>query len=54
MEIKEICAKNNLLFIEMQDLLKDEDLEDGLHPNSKGHEKMFLRVKDFLEKNEIV
>ena len=53
-KIKKICAKNNLLFIEMQDLLKDEDLEDGLHPNSKGHEKMFLRVKDFLEDNKII
>jgi lysophospholipase L1-like esterase len=53
-KIKEICAKNNLLFIEMKDLLKNEDLEDGLHPNSNGHEKMFLRVKDFLEKNKII
>ena len=52
-KIKEICGKSGLLFIEMQDLLKDEDLEDGLHPNSKGHEKMFLRVKDFLESNKI-
>lgn len=53
-KIKEICEKNNLLFIEMQDLLRNEDLEDGLHPNSKGHEKMFLRVKDFLETKEII
>ncbi|HBI17279.1 MAG: hypothetical protein UR60_C0022G0033 [Candidatus Moranbacteria bacterium GW2011_GWF2_34_56] len=53
-KIKEICQKNDLLFIEMIDLLNEEDLEDGLHPNSKGHEKMFLRIKDFLVENKIV
>lgn len=52
-KIKEICEKNNLPFIEMLDLL-DDDLEDGLHPNSKGHEKMFLRIKEFLVENKIV
>lgn len=53
-KVKETCEKNGLLFIEMLDLLEDADLEDGLHPNSAGHEKMFLRVKDFLEENKIV
>jgi lysophospholipase L1-like esterase len=54
MKIKEFCEKNNLKFIEMQGLLNKDDLEDGLHPNAKGHEKMFLKVKDFLVKNKIV
>lgn len=53
-KIKEICSKNDLMFIEMLDLLSDDDLEEGLHPNSKGHKKIFLRVKDFLEENKIV
>lgn len=53
-KLKEICEKNKLLFIEMQDLLSNEDLEDGLHPNSIGHEKIFLRVKDALEANKII
>lgn len=53
-KIKDICAKNELLFVEMFDLLSDDDLEDGLHPNSKGHEKMFLRIKDFLAENKII
>ncbi|MBP8016769.1 hypothetical protein KAZ01_02065 [Candidatus Gracilibacteria bacterium] len=48
-KIKEICRKNNLQFIEIFDLLDNKDIDgDGLHPNSSGHEKMFLRVKDFL------
>lgn len=53
-KIKEICEKNSLLFIEMLDLLENDDLEDGLHPNSAGHEKMFMRVKDFLVVNKII
>lgn len=53
-KIKEICDKNKLLFVEMMDILNDDDLEDGLHPNSRGHEKMFLRIKDFLLDNKIV
>jgi len=53
-KIKEICEKNNLPFIEMMDLLEDEDLSDGLHPNSVGHEKMFLRIKNFLLENKII
>ncbi|MCK5459554.1 hypothetical protein KAI52_00385 [Candidatus Parcubacteria bacterium] len=52
--IKNFCAENNLPFIEMFDLLKNENLEDGLHPNSEGHKKMFIRVKNFLIKNKII
>ena len=29
-------------------------LEDGAHPNSEGHEKIFETVKDFLIQNKIV
>lgn len=52
--IKEICKNKGVLFLEMYDLLKNEDLEDGLHPNPQGHKKMFLRIKDFLLNNKIV
>ena len=53
-KLKEFCKNNGLMFIEMQDVLSKDDLVDGLHPNNKGHEKMFLRVKDFLIENKIV
>ena len=52
--IKDFCKKNNLPFIEMYGLLDKDDLDDGLHPNSAGHEKMFKRVKDFLIENKII
>lgn len=52
--IEGLCEKNSLPFIEMYGLLNKEDLEDGLHPNSAGHEKMFQRIKDFLMENKII
>lgn len=43
--IREFCLKNKLKFIEMFETLTPKDLEDGLHPNSEGHQKMFEKVK---------
>jgi len=36
----------------MIDLLDKDDLDkkDGLHPNSKGHEKIYKTVKNYLLK----
>ena len=53
-KIKEICEKNNISFLEMHDLLNDSDLMDGLHPNPAGHEKMFLRIKEFLLSEKLI
>ena len=50
--IKKVAQENGLFLIDMLDLLNDDDIEDGLHPNSRGHEKMFLRVKEFLLLNK--
>lgn len=46
--LKKVCHNEKLLFIEMGNLLNPAELDDGLHPNSKGHQKMFERVKNFL------
>ena len=46
--IKKIASKYNLPFLNLFDLLEPKDLYDGLHPNSEGHKKIFLKVKDFL------
>lgn len=47
-EIKRACQENRADYIRMDDLLSVNDLEDGLHPNSSGHEKMFERIREFL------
>jgi len=53
-KIKELCGKEKILFLEIFDKLTNADLDDGLHPNSKGHEKIFNAVKDFLIKSRII
>jgi hypothetical protein len=29
-------------------LMENDDLEDGIHPNTKWHTKIFKRVKNYL------
>ncbi len=52
--IKKFCGENKLKYIPLFDLLDKTDLEDGLHPNSKGHQKISETVKDFLIENKIL
>ena len=51
--IEKLCEKEGLVFISMFDLLENRDFADGLHPNSKGHKKMFDRIKQRLEEENI-
>ena len=50
--------KNGIYFIEIFEKMKNlnyqELLEDGIHPNSKGHQLIFEIVKDFLIKNNLI
>ena len=48
--IKEICAEHKLQFIEINHLLNENDFADGLHPNTKGHTKLFKEIKNHLPK----
>ncbi|MBI2584129.1 MAG: hypothetical protein HYW25_05660 [Candidatus Aenigmarchaeota archaeon] len=52
--VKQVCKENDVNFIEMLDNLSKEDLEDGVHPNSGGHKKIFEIVKDYLVKEKII
>lgn len=52
--IKEISKKESLSFISISNILNNEDFEDGIPPNSKGHEKIFNEVKSFLEKENLI
>ncbi len=56
--ISSICGDKNILFVEiLDDWLKTDYqtlLDDGLHPNSAGHKKIFEVVKDFLVQNKII
>ncbi|MEL7565218.1 MAG: GDSL-type esterase/lipase family protein [Dehalobacterium sp.] len=43
--LQDIAESNGFLYIHMFDLLSNEDLDDGVHPNSLGHERMYERIK---------
>lgn len=48
--MEEVCLENKIPFLDVR-LLNNEDFDDGLHPNSEGHRKIFEKVKDFLVQN---
>lgn len=52
--IKTVCKDSNATFINIFDLLNDEDFDDGLHPNLGGHQKIFEIVKQVLIENKLV
>lgn len=47
--IRSFCNGYGVPYISMEGVLNDNDLEDGLHPNSQGHEKMFQKVLKELD-----
>ena len=49
--MKDICKENNIPYLDIFGLLDSGDFEDGLHPNTNGHEKIFIQVRNFLTKN---
>lgn len=46
--LKGISDKKGVDYLPLFDMLRNEDLADGLHPNEVGHEKIFLLIRDFL------
>jgi lysophospholipase L1-like esterase len=56
--IKNVCSAEKVYFIEILEKLLSLDykklLDDGLHPNSEGHKKIFELVKNFLIENKII
>jgi len=52
--LESVCKSSKVYFIPIFELIKKEDLEDGMHPNKEGHKKIFKEVKDFLIKKEVI
>ena len=56
--IKSVCTKNGVHFVEIFEKFSADGykqlLEDGLHPNSAGHQRVFEIVKEFLAKEGII
>ena len=48
--LRRICLDNNIEYIKTSDVLDKDDYIDGLHPNQKGHQKTYERVKESIFK----
>lgn len=48
-EIEKICKLENLKYISVKGAVENSDLIDGLHPNTKGHQKLFDRIRPEFE-----
>jgi len=47
--LKKITEDKNIIFVTIPDNFSEEDLYDGLHPNTEGHQKIFEKVKPVVE-----
>jgi acyl-CoA thioesterase I len=47
--IQNHCEIKKYTFISMEGVLSNNDLEDGVHPNSNGHRKMFEKILPAIE-----
>lgn len=48
--LREVANKEQVNFVNMQGVLDiQSDLEDGLHPNAKGYEKMFKTILPYVK-----
>ncbi len=47
--IGSLCERHGARYIDMKGVIGKNDLEDGLHPNSRGHDKIFQKVLKELE-----
>lgn len=48
-ELENICKQNGISYLNVFELLKMDDLQDGLHPNSKGHQKLCNEILKHLK-----
>ena len=46
--LEEYCKMNNIQYLKMFNVLDDRDIcDDGIHPNEKGHEKIYEVIKNY-------
>lgn len=53
-EVETVARAHGVGYISLLGCLTSEDLADGLHPNSQGHQKIFTLVKDTLISHNII
>jgi lysophospholipase L1-like esterase len=51
--LEKYADQGNISYIDIFSILNKKNLYDGLHPNKKGHKKIYRLIKKYLEKNII-
>ncbi len=51
--LKNICKEKVINYLEIFNLLDIKDLDDGLHPNNNGHQKLCEEILKYLQDNYI-
>ena len=46
--LKITCDKHKIKYIDVQDILKTDELSDGLHPNEIGHQKLADKIYETI------
>ena len=52
--LKKIAEQNKINYVPLFGILTPDDIEDGVHPNALGHQKIYLRVKEYLLQNKLI
>jgi lysophospholipase L1-like esterase len=52
--LKKITAKESVFYIDLAGFLNSKDFEDGVHPNSRGHEKIYNKIKNYLGERNLI
>lgn len=52
--LKKICNENSVAYLEVAQSLSILNLEDGIHPNTEGHKKIFNSVRNSLKNQKKV
>lgn len=47
--LENFCNSNKIKFISLKKLLDTDDLEDGVHPNTMGHTKIFKEILKHID-----
>ncbi|MEF8846859.1 MAG: GDSL-type esterase/lipase family protein [Candidatus Paceibacterota bacterium] len=47
--IEKVSSEQDVHFIPTFDVIDKSDLDDGLHPTPKGHKKLFVRIRNYID-----
>ena len=50
--LEEICKLQNVKYVRIRDIISNEYLSDGLHPNEEGHKKLANIIEEKIYKQE--